>query len=83
MLLALILLLSVRYGSETLSFADMHRALQPADSHYLALVEYRLLRILLALLVGAALALPGCWCKRLSAIRSPRQRSSALIMPPG
>lgn len=52
MLLALILLLSLRYGSETLSFADMHRALQPADSHYLALVEYRLLRILLALLVG-------------------------------
>lgn len=59
MLVALVLLLSVRYGSETLSFADLHRALQPADSHYFALVEYRLPRILLALLVGAALALSG------------------------
>ncbi|USS95940.1 hypothetical protein M5J15_01655 [Serratia symbiotica] len=39
MLVAVVLLLSVRYGSETLSFADLHRALQPADSHYFALVE--------------------------------------------
>lgn len=58
-LVAIVLLLSVRYGSETLSFADLRRALRPGDSHYFALVEYRLPRILLALLVGAALALSG------------------------
>lgn len=58
-LVMIVMLLSVRYGSETLSFADLQRALRPGDSHYFALMEYRLPRILLALLVGAALALSG------------------------
>jgi len=58
-LIALVLLLSVRYGSETLSFADLHRALQPIERHYFVLVHYRLPRILLALLLRAALALSG------------------------
>ncbi|MBC3945177.1 Fe(3+) dicitrate ABC transporter permease subunit FecD [Erwinia persicina] len=62
LLLALVLLalvLSLRYGSETLSFSALRQALDPADSRHFALMEYRLPRTLLALLVGAALAVSG------------------------
>lgn len=65
----LVLPLSLRYGSETLSFSTLYQALNPADGHYFALMEYRLPRTLLAMLVGAALAVSGVLVQ--GAIRNP------------
>ncbi|MGB9094920.1 Fe(3+) dicitrate ABC transporter permease subunit FecD [Erwinia sp.] len=62
MLLAVVMLtfiLSLRYGTETLSFSQIHHAFSPEDSKHFTLVEYRLPRALLALFIGAALALSG------------------------
>ncbi|WP_437615152.1 Fe(3+) dicitrate ABC transporter permease subunit FecD [Erwinia sp. V71] len=62
LLLALLLIafaLSLRYGVQTLELPQMWRALQPDDSQHFALINYRLPRALLAMLVGAALALSG------------------------
>jgi len=58
-LLLLIFLISLRYGTHTLTFAQMYLALAPADDNHFPLFEYRLPRALLAVLVGAALALSG------------------------
>ncbi|ANI30075.1 iron-dicitrate transporter subunit FecD [Yersinia entomophaga] len=58
-LVLLTLLLSLRYGTHTLSFSQMRMAFLPADDNYFPLVEYRLPRALLAMMVGAALALSG------------------------
>lgn len=72
MLLLLTLLvvpLSLRYGSETLSIHALLQALDPGDSHYFALMEYRLPRTLLAMLIGAALAVSGVLVQ--GAIRNP------------
>lgn len=65
----LVLPLSLRYGSETLSFHALYQALNPADDRYFALMEYRLPRTLLAMLVGAALAVSGVLVQ--GAIRNP------------
>ncbi|ROR13362.1 Fe(3+) dicitrate ABC transporter permease subunit FecD [Erwinia sp. JUb26] len=65
----LVLPLSLRYGSETLSFSTLYQALNPADDRYFALMEYRLPRTLLAMLVGAALAVSGVLVQ--GAIRNP------------
>lgn len=53
------LLLSLRYGTETLSISQIQQAFSPADSRHFTLVGYRLPRALLALFIGAALALSG------------------------
>jgi len=62
-------LLSLRYGSETLSLSQLRQALDPASDRHFALIEYRLPRLLLALLVGAALAASGVLVQ--GAIRNP------------
>ncbi|WP_017802698.1 Fe(3+) dicitrate ABC transporter permease subunit FecD [Winslowiella toletana] len=62
LLLALLLItlwLSLRYGTQTLSLQQMQLALTPGDQDHFALFNYRLPRALLAMLVGAALALSG------------------------
>jgi len=58
-LLLLTFLISLRYGTHTLTFEQMRLALAPADDNHFPLMEYRLPRALLAVLVGAALALSG------------------------
>jgi ferric citrate transport system permease protein len=58
-LLLLTFVISLRYGTHTLTFEQMRLAMSPADSNHFALFEYRLPRTLLAMLVGAALALSG------------------------
>ncbi|QUG74349.1 Fe(3+) dicitrate ABC transporter permease subunit FecD [Erwinia sp. E602] len=69
LLLATGALLSLRYGSETLSLSQLRQALDPASDRHFALIEYRLPRLLLALLVGAALAASGVLVQ--GAIRNP------------
>lgn len=61
--------LSLRYGSDTLSLQALRHALNPADRHHFALMEYRLPRTLLAMMVGAALAVSGVLVQ--GAIRNP------------
>ncbi len=58
-LLLLTFVMSLRYGTHTLTFEQMRLALSPADSNHFPLTEYRLPRALLAILIGAALALSG------------------------
>lgn len=68
-LLLLALILSLRYGTQTLDVDQMRLALSPGDSHHFALMEYRLPRALLAILIGAALALSGVMVQ--GVIRNP------------
>lgn len=58
-LLLLTFVVSLRYGTHTLTFDQMRLAVSPGDTNHFPLFEYRLPRSLLAMLVGAALALSG------------------------
>lgn len=58
-LLLLTFVISLRYGTHTLTFEEIRQAVIPGDSNHFPLFEYRLPRSLLAILVGAALALSG------------------------
>ena len=58
-LMVLLFGLSIRLGTYTLSFEEIWAAFQPDDKNYFTLMEYRLPRAVLAILLGAALAISG------------------------
>ena len=61
--------LSIRLGTYTLSFEEIWAAFQPDDKNYFTLMEYRLPRAVLAILLGAALAISGVLVQ--SVVRNP------------
>lgn len=66
---ALLFVLSIRYGTYTLSFDEISRAFHPNDKNYFTLMEYRLPRALLAIIIGGALAISGVLVQ--SVVRNP------------
>ena len=52
---ALLFVLSIRYGTYTLSFDEISQAFHPDDKNYFTLMEYRLPRALLAIIIGGVL----------------------------
>lgn len=66
---ALLFLLSIRYGTYTLSFDEISQAFHPDDKNYFTLMEYRLPRALLAIIIGGALAISGVLVQ--SVVRNP------------
>ncbi|WP_391528008.1 Fe(3+) dicitrate ABC transporter permease subunit FecD [Photorhabdus akhurstii] len=58
-LLAVTLVLALRMGAQPLPWEALISGWQPGDKHHFVLTQYRLPRILLAITVGAALALSG------------------------
>ena len=67
--MGILFLLSISLGTYTLSFAEILSATDAADKNYFTLMEYRLPRALLAVLVGGALAVSGVLIQ--SVIRNP------------
>ena len=61
--------LSIRLGTYTLSFEEIWAAFQPDDRNYFTLMEYRLPRAMLAILLGGALAISGVLVQ--SVVRNP------------
>ena len=61
--------LSIRLGIYTLSFEEIWAAFQPDDKNYFTLMEYRLPRAVLAILLGGALAISGVLVQ--SVVRNP------------
>ena len=61
--------LSIRLGTYTLSFEEIWAAFQPNDKNYFTLMEYRLPRAVLAILLGGALAISGVLVQ--SVVRNP------------
>ena len=61
--------LSIRLGTYTLSFEEIWAAFQPDDQNYFTLMEYRLPRAVLAILLGGALAISGVLVQ--SVVRNP------------
>ena len=68
-LMVLLFGLSIRLGTYTLSFEEIWAAFQPDDKNYFTLMEYRLPRAVLAILLGGALALSGVLVQ--SVVRNP------------
>ena len=68
-LMVLIFGLSIRLGTYTLSFEEIWAAFQPDDKNYFTLMEYRLPRAVLAILLGGALAISGVLVQ--SVVRNP------------
>ena len=68
-LMVLLFGLSIRLGTYTLSFAEIWAAFQPDDKNYFTLMEYRLPRAVLAILLGGALAISGVLVQ--SVVRNP------------
>ena len=68
-LMVLLFGLSIRLGTYTLSFEEMWAAFQPDDKNYFTLMEYRLPRAVLAILLGGALAISGVLVQ--SVVRNP------------
>ena len=68
-LMVLLFGLSIRLGTYTLSFEEIWAAFQPDDKNYFTLMEYRLPRAVLAILLGAALAISGVLVQ--SVVRNP------------
>ena len=68
-LMALLFGLSIRFGTYTLSFEEIWAAFQPDDKNYFTLMEYRLPRAVLAILLGGALAISGVLVQ--SVVRNP------------
>ena len=66
---ALLFVLSIRYGTYTLSFDEISQAFHPDDKNYFTLMEYRLPRSLLAIIIGGALAISGVLVQ--SVVRNP------------
>lgn len=65
----LLFVLSIRYGTYTLSFDEISQAFHPDDKNYFTLMEYRLPRALLAIIIGGALAISGVLVQ--SVVRNP------------
>ena len=65
----LLFVLSIRYGTYTLSFDEISLAFHPDDKNYFTLMEYRLPRALLAIIIGGALAISGVLVQ--SVVRNP------------
>ena len=61
--------LTIRLGTYTLSFEEIWAAFQPDDKNYFTLMEYRLPRAVLAILLGGALAISGVLVQ--SVVRNP------------
>ena len=61
--------LSIRLGTYTLSLEEIWAAFQPDDKNYFTLMEYRLPRAVLAILLGGALAISGVLVQ--SVVRNP------------
>ena len=68
-LMALLFGLSIRFGTYTLSFEEIWAAFKPDDKNYFTLMEYRLPRAVLAILLGGALAISGVLVQ--SVVRNP------------
>ena len=68
-LMVLLFGLSIRLGTYTLSFKEIWAAFQPYDKNYFTLMEYRLPRAVLAILLGGALAISGVLVQ--SVVRNP------------
>lgn len=68
-LMVLLFGLSIRLGTYTLSFEEIGAAFQPDDKNYFTLMEYRLPRAVLAILLGGALAISGVLVQ--SVVRNP------------
>ena len=68
-LMALLFGLSIRFGTYTLSFEEIWGAFQPDDKNYFTLMEYRLPRAVLAILLGGSLAISGVLVQ--SVVRNP------------
>ena len=68
-LMVLLFGLSFRLGTYTLSFEEIWAAFQPDDKNYFTLMEYRLPRAVLAILLGGALAISGVLVQ--SVVRNP------------
>ncbi|MED9964624.1 MAG: Fe(3+) dicitrate ABC transporter permease subunit FecD [Haemophilus parainfluenzae] len=68
-LMVLLFGLSIRLGTYTLSFEEIWAAFQPDDNNYFTLMEYRLPRAVLAILLGGALAISGVLVQ--SVVRNP------------
>lgn len=66
---SLLFVLSIRYGTYTLSFDEISQAFHPNDKNYFTLMEYRLPRALLAIIIGGALAISGVLVQ--SVVRNP------------
>ncbi len=66
---SLLFVLSIRYGTYTLSFDEISQAFHPDDKNYFTLMEYRLPRALLAIIIGGALAISGVLVQ--SVVRNP------------
>ncbi len=66
---ALLFVLSIRYGTYTLSFDEISQAFLPDDKNYFTLMEYRLPRALLAIIIGGELAISGVLVQ--SVVRNP------------
>jgi len=66
---AILFVLSIRYGTYTLSFDEISLAFHPDDKNYFTLMEYRLPRALLAIIIGGALAISGVLVQ--SVVRNP------------
>lgn len=66
---SLLFVLSIRYGTYTLSFDEISQAFYPDDKNYFTLMEYRLPRALLAIIIGGALAISGVLVQ--SVVRNP------------
>lgn len=68
-LIVLLFGLSIRLGTYTLSFEEIWAAFQPDDKNYFTLMEYRLPRAVLAILLGGVLAISGVLVQ--SVVRNP------------
>ena len=68
-LMVLLFGLSIRLGTYTLSFEEIWAAFQPDDKNYFTLMEYRLPRAVLAILLCGALAITGVLVQRV--VRNP------------
>ena len=68
-LMVLLFGLSIRLGTYTLSFEEIWAAFQPDDKNYFTLMEYRLPRAVLAILLGGASAISGVLVQ--SVVRNP------------
>ena len=68
-LMVLLFGLSILLGTYTLSFEEIWAAFQPDDKNYFTLMEYRLPRAVLAILLGGALAISGVLVQ--SVVRNP------------
>ena len=68
-LMVLLFGLSIRLGTYTLSFEEIWAAFKPDDKNYFTLMESRLPRAVLAILLGGALAISGVLVQ--SVVRNP------------